>query len=58
MASRGMEKRVRDPEKRLLFKQGLEDAASMLFAMEEEESILQTRRQEKLWITFRRISRT
>ena len=26
--------------------------------VEEEESILQTRRQEKLWITFRRISRT
>ena len=29
--ARGMEKRVRDPEKRLLVKQGPEDAASMLF---------------------------
>lgn len=39
VASRGMEKRVRDPEKRLLFKQGLEDAASMLQTQVEEEKV-------------------
>ena len=34
-----MEKRLRDPEKRLLFKQGLEDAASMLQTQVEEEKV-------------------
>ena len=36
IACRGMERRIRDPAKRLLFKQGPEDAATMLFTVLNE----------------------